>query len=117
MAHLVRKVMDASPQQITCGLMRKLTDATDFKDMDFVHVTIIDSTKRHYHKKLTEVYYVLKGEIDVEVDNKKERVKKDEMILIFPNINHKAWKTGKENAELLVACCPPWTEEDEILVE
>jgi mannose-6-phosphate isomerase-like protein (cupin superfamily) len=117
MPHLVRKVQGADLKQITCGLMRKLTDPKDFKDMDFVHVTITDSTKKHYHKKLTEVYYVLKGSIDVEADGKKEHLEKDQMIMIFPKTNHKAWKASKEDAEILVVCCPPWTEEDEILVE
>jgi len=117
MPYLIRKVKDADPEQITCGLMRKLTDSEDFKDMDFVHVTIKDSTKRHYHKKLTEVYFVLKGSIDVEIDGKTEHLEKGLMIMIFPNTNHKAWKTSEEDAEILVACCPPWAEEDEILVE
>jgi mannose-6-phosphate isomerase-like protein (cupin superfamily) len=117
MPHIVRKVQDANPRQITCGIMRKLTASNDFKDMDIVHVTITNSTKRHYHKKLTEVYYVLKGSIDVDVDDKVEHLKRDEMIMIFPNTNHKAWKTSKEDAEILVICCPPWSEEDEILIE
>jgi mannose-6-phosphate isomerase-like protein (cupin superfamily) len=117
MPHLVKKVQSSSPTQITCGTMRKLTTSNDFKDMDVVHVTITDSTKKHYHKKLTEVYYVLKGSIDVEIDSKIEHLEKDQMIMIFPNTNHKAWKTSKENAEILVVCCPPWTEEDEMLIE
>lgn len=116
MPHLIRRVKDADPRQITCGIMRKLTAADDFKGMDIVHVTITDSTKEHYHKKLTEVYYVLKGSIDVEVDDKIEHLEKGQMIMIFPNTNHKAWKSTKENAEILVVCCPPWSEEDEILV-
>lgn len=108
--------MDADPVEITCGLMRKLTGPEDFKDMDFVHVTIKDSTKKHFHKKLTEVYFVLKGSIDVEVDNKIEHLEKGEMIMIFPKTNHMAWKTSKEDTEILVVCCPPWSENDEILV-
>ena len=115
--HIVRKVKDSDPKEITCGLMRDLTNAKDFKSMDFVHITISDSTKKHYHKKLTEVYYVLKGSIDVEIDGKTEHLEKDSLIMIFPNTQHKAWKTSKEDAEILVVCSPPWSEEDEILVE
>jgi mannose-6-phosphate isomerase-like protein (cupin superfamily) len=117
MPHLVRNIQEAEPKQITCGLMRKLSTPNDFKGMDIIHVTITDSTKRHYHKKLTEVYYILKGSMDMEVDGKIEHLEKGNMIMIFPGTNHKAWKTSKENAEVLVVCCPPWTDEDEILVE
>ena len=65
MAHIVRKIKDANPKEITCGIMRDLTTSKDSKYFDFVHVTINDTTKEHYHKKLTEVYFVLKGAIDV----------------------------------------------------
>jgi mannose-6-phosphate isomerase-like protein (cupin superfamily) len=117
MPHLVRKIQDADPKQITCGIMRKLTDSEDFKGMNFIHVTIKDSTKRHYHKKLTEVYYVLKGSIDMDVDDKTEHLTSGSIIMIFPKTKHKAQNTSKENAEVLVACCPPWSQEDEVLVE
>ena len=97
--------------------MRNLTTKDDFDGMDFVHVTITDRTKKHYHKKLTECYYVLKGTIDVEVDGKVESLDIGSLIMIYPNTKHQAWKTSKGDAEILVVCCPPWSEEDEILAE
>jgi len=97
--------------------MRNLTTPNDFKDMDFAHVTITDGTTKHFHKKLTEVYFVLKGSIAVELDGKVEKLKTGEMIMIFPKTSHKAWKTSKQNAEILVICSPPWAEEDEIMEE
>ena len=115
--HIVRKVKDSNPGEITCGVMRNLTKTEDFQGMDFVHVTISDSTKKHYHKKLTEVYFVLKGSIEVDLDGKIEHLEEGSLIMIFPNTNHNACKTSDEDAEILVACCPPWSEEDEILVE
>lgn len=97
--------------------MRNLTTPKDFKGMDFAHVTITDKTKKHYHKKLTECYYVLKGSIAVGIDGKIEKLKEGSLIMIYPNTIHKAWKISKEDAEILVVCCPPWSEEDEILIE
>jgi len=117
MAHIVKKVQDAKPMEITCGILRNLTVSDDCKDMDFAHVTITDNTKKHYHKKLTEVYYVLKGAIDVEIDGKTEHLEEGSMIMIYPNTKHEAWKTSDEDAEILVVCSPPWSEEDEILIE
>jgi len=117
MPYIVRKIKDSSPKNISCGIRRDLTTLKDFKGTDFVHVTITDKTKKHYHKKLTELYYILKGSIAVEIDGKVENLEKGSLIMIYPNTKHKAWKTSKEAAEILVACCPPWSEEDEILVE
>ena len=116
MPHLVRKVGEQTPAEITCGIIRKLTAEEDFRDMDIAHITITDSTKKHYHKKLTEVYYVLKGSVDVEIDGKIEYLKEVSLIMIKSNTDHKAWKTSKEGAEILVVCSPPWRKEDEILV-
>ncbi len=96
--------------------MRNLTTTEDFRGMDFAYVTITNITKEHYHKKLTEVYYILKGSISVAIDEKVENLEEGSLIMIYPNTNHKAWKTSEEDAEILVACCPPWSEEDEILV-
>jgi mannose-6-phosphate isomerase-like protein (cupin superfamily) len=117
MPHVVRKVQDASMERITCGLMRKLTGIADSKNMDFAHVTIRAPTKRHFHKELTEVYFVLKGAINVDLDGKIEHLKKGQMVVIFPNTKHKAWKATKADAEILVVCSPPWSEADEILAE
>jgi mannose-6-phosphate isomerase-like protein (cupin superfamily) len=116
MPYKIKKIKDSHPKDITCGIMRNLTTVKDSKEMDFAHVTITDETQKHYHKKLTECYYVLTGSIAVEVDGKVENLDKNFLIMIYPNTNHKARKTSKENAEILVVCCPPWSEEDEILV-
>jgi mannose-6-phosphate isomerase-like protein (cupin superfamily) len=116
MPYIVRSIQNAKTKQITCGLLSELTDDKDFKGMGISHIKIKDSTRKHRHKKLTEIYYVLKGSIDVEIDNKKiEHLKEGQMIMIFPKTTHKAWKTSKEDAELLVVCCPPWSENDEFL--
>jgi len=117
MGYIVRKYKESKPKKITCGIMRDLTGSEDFKDMDFVHVVITDTTKEHYHKKITEVYYVLKGSIAVELNNKIENLEVGSLIMIYPNTHHKAWKTSRENAEILVVCSPPWEEEDEIFVD
>ena len=116
MPHLVRKISDSKPKDITCGVLRYLAEKEDFQDMDFAHVTIVNKTKKHYHKKLTEVYYVLKGKIAVEIDGQTENLETGSMIMIYPNTNHQARKVSEEPAEILVVCSPPWGEEDEILV-
>jgi mannose-6-phosphate isomerase-like protein (cupin superfamily) len=115
MTHIVRNVKDQKPMQITCGVMRELTNSKDSKHLNTIHVTITDETREHYHKKLTEIYYVLKGSIDMELDGKVEHLEKNSMIMIFPNTKHKARKTSKENAEVFVICCPPWEHDDEVL--
>ena len=54
--HIVKKVKDSKPQDITCGIMRILTSSKDSEAVDVAHVTIVNSTKTHYHEKLTEIF-------------------------------------------------------------
>ncbi len=117
MTHIIRKIKDSKPRNITCGIMHNLTTEQDFKGMDFSHVTIKNESTEHHHKNLTEFYYVLKGSIAVKIDGKVEHLDKGSLIMIHPNTKHKVWKISDEDAEILVACCPPWSEEDEIFVE
>ncbi|TRZ80560.1 cupin domain-containing protein [bacterium] len=117
MPYLIKNVKNSEPRKITCGIMRNLTAKKDFSDMDFCHVTISDETQEHYHDKLTECYYVLKGSIAVRLDDKTENLEKGSLILIHPRTKHKARKTSEEDAEILVICCPPWSKEDEILTK
>ena len=94
--------------------MRSLTTEQDFHNLDIVQVTIKDKTKKHFHRKLTECYYVLKDAIDVEVNGKKEHLDAGSLIMIYPKTIHQAWRTSRRVAEILVICCPPWRAEDEI---
>lgn len=117
MPYTVKKVKNAVPKNITCGILRNLTTKEDFKEVDFCHVTVNNKTQKHYHKKITECYYVLKGAVDIEIDGAVEHLKEGNLIMIYPNTLHKAIRTSKEPVEILVICSPPWTEEDEILAE
>jgi mannose-6-phosphate isomerase-like protein (cupin superfamily) len=101
------------PVEITCGIMRKIIGKEDCGKVDFADIEVLKETKRHYHKRLTEFYYVLSGALKVELDGKMHEAKQGELVMITPGTKHKAW--GK--AHLLVVCCPPWEEKDEIVVE
>jgi mannose-6-phosphate isomerase-like protein (cupin superfamily) len=115
MSHKIIKKGEPSSQKITCGIMRELISSKDFSEMNIVRVEINDSTKRHYHKKLTEFYFVLTGSVDVDIDGEVRHLEEGDIIMISPNTEHEAWKTS-EKAELLVIACPPWVEEDELQV-
>ena len=56
----------------------------------WAHAVDIDGAKPHYHKKTTELYYVLEGEGTVTLDGKKQEVKKGTIIHIPPGVIHGA---------------------------
>ena len=115
MPHVVTRKGDTSPEKITCGIMRGLVKSKDFDKLDIAHIKITKTTKKHYHNKLTEFYYILKGILNVNIDGNIENLKEGDIIMISPGTIHEAH--SKQGAEILVICSPQWTEEDEILVD
>jgi mannose-6-phosphate isomerase-like protein (cupin superfamily) len=101
-----------------CGY---LVDIVKTKDFGIVRADSIGVTGKHYHKKSTEVYHLIKGEIAVEVKEKGKKevvvtLKPGDVLVLQPHDIHKVVKASKSN-ELLVTCVPDWREDDEILVE
>lgn len=53
-------------------------------------VTISEKSRIHYHKKMTEIYYVLEGDGILEIDNDKIKLKKGISVMIKPGCRHRA---------------------------
>lgn len=56
-----------------------------------LHIVEISSDARaHYHKRLTEIYYILEGEGEMELDGERHPVRPGDAILIKPGCRHRA---------------------------
>src|SRR5687768_12833449 len=56
-----------------------------------LHITDISvDAKTHYHKRLTELYYILEGEGEMELDGERHPVGPGDAILIKPLCRHRA---------------------------
>ena len=113
MSYIIRRLKDIEKKERQCGLAQELTTSADFKNADITFFTIKEETKKHYHKTLTEFYYILDGTLDVEFDDKKEHCEPGTLIMIKPNTKHKAYG----NAHIIVICSPAFDPKDEIVVE
>ena len=76
-------------------------------------IAVIDFTRLHYHRKLTETYDVLSGQLEIVVQKKTSHLNSGDSITIPPNTRHKAF--GRETW-IRVTSTPGWTPEDHILV-
>lgn len=76
-----------------------------------VAVSIVDGSTPHYHKKSTETYTILEGELDLFIDGHLHHMKKGESVVVHPLSNHYA--TGRET---WIECRsePGWTAEDHV---
>ena len=106
--HVAR--MDAIPPvACPCGQSRRaFLDAPD--RIASLHVVTIDrEARRHYHRRTTEIYYVLEGEGRVELDDASVEVRIGSSILIRPGCRHRAVGTMK----IVNVAIPAFDLEDE----
>ncbi len=94
-----------------CGTARRaFADVAEFPGT--VHVTEISlDARRHYHRRLTEVYYILEcgPEATMELDGDEVALKPGISVLIPPGVRHRALGRMK----VLIVALPKFDPEDE----
>jgi mannose-6-phosphate isomerase-like protein (cupin superfamily) len=92
-----------------CGSSRRaFTDDPD-QTVSLHHVTISSDAKTHYHKRLTEIYYILEGNGQMELDGELFDVSPGCSILIKPGCRHRA--IG--NMKIINVVVPSFDPDDE----
>jgi mannose-6-phosphate isomerase-like protein (cupin superfamily) len=68
------------------------------------------STQRHYHRVSEEIYFVLEGEGDLDIDGEKQHVGAGDAALIPAS----AWHAIVATSPLRFLCCsaPPYSDDD-----
>lgn len=107
--YAVERPGEIAPQPCPCGLTRRAF-VGDPDGLATLHVVDIKRDARtHYHKKLTEIYYVLQGEGAMELDGERVAVGPGTAILIKAGCRHRA--VGE--LRVLVAAIPAFDPGDE----
>ena len=70
----------------------------------------------HYHPEVEEVYYLLQGEAEMEVDGQVEMVGPGDVVVIPPGSTHHIRNLGDSEVVLVVTCAPAWTPDCEARV-
>jgi len=107
---LVRHESDSPKERSTCGWRHLLISRQD-RDTGvaaWAHTVDIDGARAHYHKRSTELYYVLEGEGTVTLDGVAHIVRKGSLVHIPPGVVHSA--DGR--VRVLVVGIPDIAEDD-----
>ena len=75
------------------------------------------STTAHHHKITEEIYYILEGTGEMEIDGEKSPVVPGDAIAIPPNAIHQITNTGDVVLRFLCCCAPCYEHEDTYLEE
>jgi mannose-6-phosphate isomerase-like protein (cupin superfamily) len=70
------------------------------------------ATERHYHRLSEEIYFVLKGSGDMEIDGEHKRVAVGDAVLIPPGAWHTLHNNGTSELRILCCCAPPYSHDD-----
>ncbi|MFT5300757.1 MAG: mannose-6-phosphate isomerase-like protein (cupin superfamily) [Mariniblastus sp.] len=92
-----------------CGTAKRafLDDPDQIASLHVLSVS--ESSRTHYHQKMTEIYYVLEGNGQVELDGLRFDVSRGTSIMIKPGCRHRA--IGK--LKILNIPIPAFDEHDE----
>jgi mannose-6-phosphate isomerase-like protein (cupin superfamily) len=86
----ISRPAELPPVNCPCGESRRAF-GDDSDQIASLHVIDISADARaHYHKRLTEIYYILEGEGEMELDGERHAVRPGDAILIKPGCRHRA---------------------------
>ncbi len=107
---LVRHEGHTARERSTCGWRDRLIGREDVElsPAAWAHAVDIDGAKLHYHKRSTELYYVLDGEGFVLLDGEEHAVRKGSLVHIPPGVVHGA----RGRMRVLVVGIPDIADDD-----
>ena len=73
------------------------------------------ATRRHYHAETEEIYVLLAGAGEMEVDGERTRVGPGDAILIPPGAPHQIRADSDAELRFLCCCAPAYRDEDTFL--
>jgi mannose-6-phosphate isomerase-like protein (cupin superfamily) len=105
--YLIRRLADTPTERGVCGWRKTLVTAEDTPVANVSHLTINDS-RYHYHKIMTEYYYVLTGSGTITLDGEKMPIAAGDLIVIKPL----TWHTSEGEMEVLIMGVPAGEQTD-----
>lgn len=107
--YLIEQMDAMSPIQCPCGMTRRafIDDPAQTASLHLLDVQ--EDAQVHYHKKITEIYFILEGEGLMELDGEIVPVKPTAAIMIKPGCRHRA--IGK--LRVAITAIPAFDSKDE----
>ena len=106
---MIARFDDIDSVNCPCGFAKRAFAVPDNSTATMHIVDIQIDSRVHYHKKLTEIYLVLEGSGEMELDGEKIQVEPFTAVFIKPGCRHRA--VGK--MRIVNVCIPPFDEKDE----
>ncbi|MCH9769748.1 MAG: cupin domain-containing protein [Gammaproteobacteria bacterium] len=89
------------------------------KNYSVAHIELLagKQSKKHYHPKFEESYYILLGQARMVVDEIEKIVKPGDIVVIEPKQWHQIFNESTESLHFLAICSPAWTPDCSVFAE
>ena len=88
--YMIAQLDEVSAQRCPCGFARRAFAHSPENVASLHIVDIQEDSRTHYHKRMTEMYLVLEGTGEIELDGQRFPVKPMTAIYIKPGCRHRA---------------------------
>lgn len=113
MAEYIYRTLEDSPSvPCVCGTSTRIITREDTPVAN-LHVTSITDSDKHYHREVTEFYYILEGTGQMELGKDVVGLRPGVTILIPPGLPHRAYGDVK----CLIVGVPAWKHDDEFFCD
>ena len=96
MNYLLEQLDAIAPVECPCGQARRAFASPENKTATLHVVDIKTDSEVHYHKKMTEIYFILEGEGYMELDGERVPVRPMTSVLIKPGCRHRAGRPDED---------------------
>lgn len=109
----IARLSEIEPVPCPCGMTRRAftDDADQIASLHVVEIT--QDARTHYHKRLTEIYYILEGAGEMELDGERYPIAAGDSILIKPGCRHRAVAADGQSLKVLNVPIPAFDPDDE----
>lgn len=105
--YLIRRLGEIATERGVCGWRKTLITHDDTPAANVSHLTI-DNSRYHYHREMTEYYYVLSGGGTITLDGEKQPIAAGDLVVIKPG----TWHTSDGEMEVLILGVPAGEQTD-----
>ncbi|MDR1931680.1 MAG: cupin domain-containing protein [Spirochaetales bacterium] len=107
--YVIENFTQIEPVECPCGWSKRAFVSPENKTATFHQVDISAAARAHYHKRMTEMYFILEGEGHLELDGERLAVKPQDVIMIKPGCRHRV--AGK--LKIINVAVPAFDSSDE----
>ncbi len=105
--YIIRRLSETTEERGICGWRKTLVTHEDTPVANVSHLRIDDS-KKHYHREMTEYYYVLSGGGTITLDGEVREIATGDLVVIKPGV----WHTSDGEMDVLILGVPAGEQTD-----